>query len=77
MMLADGLAPAWIGLVLGLLGAGFAVRMIRDMLYGVEPLDPTVFVVVALTLSAVAALACIIPAWRASRLDPMEALRTE
>ncbi len=77
MMLVDGLAPAWIGLVLGLLGAGFAVRMIRDMLYGVQPLDWSVFAVVALTLIAVAALACAIPAWRASRLDPMEALRTE
>jgi len=77
MMLADGLAPAWIGLVLGLLGAGFAVRLIRDMLYGVQPLDWSVFAVVALTLIAVAALACAIPAWRASRLDPMEALRTE
>jgi predicted permease len=77
MMLADGLAPAWIGLVLGLLGAGFAVRLIRDMLYGVEPLDWSVFAGVALMLVAVAAAACAIPAWRASRLDPMQALRTE
>jgi len=43
----------------------------------VQPLDWSVFAVVALTLIAVAALACAIPAWRASRLDPMEALRTE
>jgi putative ABC transport system permease protein len=77
LMLFDGLAPAWAGLALGLVGGGFAVRLIRDMLYGVRPLDWTVFVGVALMLSVVAGAACAVPAWRASRLDPMEALRTE
>jgi predicted permease len=77
LMLFDGLAPAWAGLALGLVGAAFAVRLIRDMLYGVQPLDWSVFAAVALMLIIVAALACAIPAWRASRLDPMEALRTE
>jgi ABC-type antimicrobial peptide transport system permease subunit len=77
LMLFDGLAPAWAGLALGLVGAAFAVRLIRDMLYGVQPLDWSVFAAVALMLLIVAALACAIPAWRASCLDPMEALRTE
>jgi len=77
LMLFDGLAPAWAGLALGLVGGGFAVRLIRDMLYGVRPLDWTVFAGVALMLSVVAAAACAVPAWRASRLDPMEALRAE
>jgi predicted permease len=77
MMLLNGLAPAWAGLALGLFGGALTVRLIRRMLYGVKPLDLSVFIAVALTLSVVAALACIIPAWRASRLDPMEALRTE
>jgi ABC-type antimicrobial peptide transport system permease subunit len=76
-MLVDGLAPAWVGLGLGLVGGGFAVRLIRDMLYGVQPLDWSVFAGVALMLTMVAAVACAIPAWRASRLDPMRALRTE
>lgn len=76
-MLVEGLRPAWIGLGLGLLGAGFAVRLIQQTLYGVKPLDWSVFAVVALMLSVVAALACSLPAWRASRLDPMRALRTE
>ena len=77
LMLVNGLAPAWAGLGLGLVGGGFAVRLIREMLYGVKPLDWSVFVGVTLMLSLVAVVACAVPAWRASRLDPMEALRAE
>jgi predicted permease len=77
LMLLDGLSPAWVGLGLGLLAGGFVVRLIREMLYGVQPLDWSVFAAVALMLIAVATMACAIPAWRASRLDPMRALRTE
>ena len=77
LMLADGLMPAWIGLALGLVSGAFAVRLIRDMLYGVQPLDWSIFLAVAASLTFVAALACAMPAWRASRLDPMQALRTE
>jgi len=77
MMLLNGLAPAWVGLSLGLVGGGFAVRLIRDMLYGVKPLDWSVFAEVGLMLLVVSVIACAVPAWRASRLDPMEALRTE
>jgi putative ABC transport system permease protein len=47
------------------------------MLYATQPLDPAVFAVVSAMLLLVAALACLVPAWRASRLDPMQALRTE
>lgn len=77
MMLIDGLWPAWIGLALGLVGAAFAVQLVRKMLYGVQPLDWTVFAGVALVLSLVAALACAVPAWQASRLAPIRALRME
>ncbi len=78
LMLADGLRPALFGLVLGLAASVVAVRLIdATMLYETQPLDPTVFSAVAATLLAVAALACLAPAWRASRLDPMQALRTE
>lgn len=77
LMLLDGLRPALFGLALGLAGSFFAVKQIKSMLYETEPLDPIVFAAVAGTLLAVAALACVVPAWRASRLNPMEALRTE
>lgn len=77
LMLSDGLRPALFGLVFGLAASVGAVRLIQSMLYGTRPLDPAIFAVVAATLLAVAALACVIPAWRASRLDPMQALRTE
>jgi putative ABC transport system permease protein len=76
-VLLDGLRPALFGLILGLAGAGAAVRLIASMLYQTEPLDPAVFATVAGILLGVSALACILPAWRASRLDPMQALRTE
>ncbi len=77
LMLADGLRPALLGLVLGLAGSAATVRFIRSVLYETQPLDPAVFATVAATLLFVAVLACLAPAWRASRLDPMQALRTE
>jgi putative ABC transport system permease protein len=77
LILADGLRPAWIGLLFGLAASGFAVQLIRTMLYGIRALDWPLFAEVGLLLSIVAAIACAIPAWRASRLDPMQALRTD
>jgi ABC-type antimicrobial peptide transport system permease subunit len=76
-MLMDGMGPAFLGLVLGLAASVEAGRLMRDLLYEIKPLDPAVFAAVAATLLVVAAIACIIPAWNASRLDPMQALRTE
>jgi len=76
-MLSDGLRPALFGLVAGL-GASFATgRLISTMLYETQALDLTVYAAVTGSLLLVAALACVIPAWRASRLDPMQALRAE
>ena len=77
LMLADGMKPALLGLVLGLGASAAATQLITAMLYDTQPLDPAVFSAVALSLVCVAVLACMIPAWRASRLDPMQALRTE
>jgi putative ABC transport system permease protein len=77
LMLMDGLRPAIIGLALGLAASAATVRLMRAMLYETQPLDPAIFAAVTGTLLAVAALACLAPAWRASRLEPMQALRTE
>jgi predicted permease len=77
LMLMDGLRPALLGLLIGLGASAAAVRLIRSMLYETKPLDPAVFVAVTVTLLLVAGVACMLPAWRASRLDPMQALRTE
>jgi ABC-type antimicrobial peptide transport system permease subunit len=77
LMLIDGLRPALFGLGLGLVGSLAATRIFQSMLFGTKPLDPAVLSSVIATLLVVAALACLAPAWRASRLDPMQALRTE
>jgi putative ABC transport system permease protein len=75
--LLDGLRPALVGLVCGLAASVAVVRLIRSMLFATSPLDPAVFVLVSLGLIAVAIAACMAPAWRASRLEPMQALRSE
>ena len=77
LTLIDGLKPAGAGLLLGLAGAAAATRLLRSLLYGVQPLDATVFAAVAFILLAVAGVACLLPAWRASRVDPITALRYE
>lgn len=77
LLLSDGLRPALYGLALGILVSVGAVQMIQAMLYGTRPLDPAVFAAVAVLLLGVAALSCLVPACRASAIDPMQALRSE
>lgn len=77
LVLFEGLRPAILGLILGVAASALATQLLRSMLYGTRPLDPATFVAAATMLVAVAVLACLIPAWRASRIDPIQALRTE
>jgi predicted permease len=76
-VLLDGMRPVCAGLVLGLVTSLAVTRLIRSMLYETAPIDPAIFVVVSIGLLSVAVVACVLPAWRASHLDPMQALRTE
>jgi predicted permease len=77
LILGRSLAFAGIGLVLGIAGAVAAGRLTGALLAGVRPTDPVTFVAVALIFGLVALLASVIPARRASRVDPMEAVRYE
>lgn len=77
LILFDGLRPALFGLAIGVAASLLVSRLFQSMLSGTKPVDPIVLGGVTATLLAVAVLACLVPAWRASHLDPMQALRTE
>ena len=66
---------ATVGIVTGVVFAAFTASLMATLLYGVRPHDPAVFIVVPLLLLAVAILASYIPAWRATKVDPIIALR--
>jgi putative ABC transport system permease protein len=77
MVLASGMTPALVGLVLGLLGSFVLSRTIGTFLYETSALDPVIYVLVTVILLAVTTLACLAPARRAARFDPMMTLRHE
>ena len=77
MVLSYGMKLAGIGAVVGLAGALAATRVMRTLLYETSPTDPVTFAVVVLLLASIALLACIVPALRATRTDPLIALRYE
>lgn len=76
-IVCQGVGLSAFGAVLGILGARGATRYLASLLYGVRPFDPLTFLAVALLLGLVALAACYLPARRASRVDPMIALRYE
>jgi predicted permease len=77
LVLLDGLGPVFLGLVLGLAGGATAAMFIKSILYGTSPLDPTVLATMVGSLLITALVACALPAIRASKIEPMQALRTE
>jgi predicted permease len=77
MVLGDGMAKVLAGIALGLAGALVLTRVMSNLLFEVTPTDPMTFVSISLLLTVVALLACWIPARRATRVDPMAALRDE
>lgn len=76
-VLFQGMKPALIGIVAGLIGAALLTRTLQTMLFGVDAVDPITFITVPVVLLFVIMLACTIPAFRASRVDPLTALRIE
>jgi hypothetical protein len=77
LVLREGLLLTAVGLVVGFAGTLFITRMMRALLFGVSPTEPAVFFAIAALLLGVSILACWVPARRAMRLDPLEALRQE
>jgi len=74
-VLSEGARMALVGVAVGVAAALVLTRLMAGLLFGVSPVDPLTFAVVAVLLMAVAMAACYIPAWRAMRVDPIVALR--
>ena len=77
LVLKEGLRVTAIGVLVGLAGAVLLNRLIASLLFGVRPTDAPTMAVVIATIAVVAAIACVLPAWRASRLDPIVVLKAE
>ncbi len=76
-VIRHGLKLAGIGLVFGLVGAALVTQAVRGMLFGVQPIDASTYGITVIVLGLVALAAALIPAWRATRVDPVECLRSE
>lgn len=77
LILNQGLKLTLIGIAIGLVSAFGLTRWMKSLLFGVKPFDPWTFAVIALVLLVVALVACLIPGHRATKVDPLVALRCE
>jgi predicted permease len=77
MVVRQGMRPVAVGAILGLAAAVALTRVMQSLLFGVDPVDPPTYAVAAATLAIIALAACAIPAMRATRVDPLVALRDE
>jgi putative ABC transport system permease protein len=77
LVLRRGMKLTLIGMALGLVGAVASTRLLRDMLFGVKPIDPLTFAAMSLLLICISLVACFLPARRATKVDPMNVLRSE
>ena len=77
LIMKKGLVMVGVGLAVGLMGASLSSRLIQRLLYEFEPLDPVAYVGATVFLGSIALIACLVPAWRAARVNPVTALRRE
>ena len=77
MVVSQGARVVMVGVVIGVAVALFATRLLGSLLYGVEPVDPVIFAAMSVMMIAIGAFASYIPAWRASRVNPIESLRSD